>query len=330
MLSKQSLETLNNIAKAARANSLPMGGIQSILSGDFLQLPPVSRFLFDSDNNNHDNNSLVSDKKFCFQSSEWNKIVQKTFILRSVFRQKEMKFVDILESLRKGEVTKEVISFFESCVNKKIDVTDGILPTQIFTHRRDVSKLNEEELSKLPGKIYSFESEDSGESNHLKLLQTNCPAQKCLNLKVGAQVILLRSISPLEGLVNGSRGVITRFTPESNRPVIKFCDGVERTIGKFQFTQTIGDKVVAQRLQYPIALSWGISVHKSQGMTVEKAVVNLKKVFEFGQAYVALSRVRSTEGLSLSVPISESKIKAHPDVVEFYESIEANYKDLTL
>jgi ATP-dependent DNA helicase PIF1 len=142
-----------------------------------------------------------------------------------------------------------------------------------------------------------------------------------LGLKIGAQVILLKTINSAEGLVNGSRGVVTRFTSETNRPVVKFSDGIERPLNKEVFQQSLGGRVVAQRQQYPLDLSWGISVHKSQGMTVDKAIVNLQKVFEYGQSYVALSRVRSKGGLSLSGPLQSAHIKAHPDVVSFYTAL---------
>ena len=128
--------------------------------------------------------------------------------------------------------------------------------------------------------------------------------------------------------MNGSRGVIVKFTSETRRPVVKFCDGIERTMSRECFTQSLAGKVVAQRLQYPLELSWVISVHKSQGMTVDKAVVNLSKVFECGQAYVALSRVRSKHGLCLSAPLRASQIKADQEVVAFYRDLSQKEKPI--
>ena len=113
----------------------------------------------------------------------------------------------------------------------------------------------------------------------------------------------------------------TILSRETKRPIVKFCDGIERTINFETFSLSMGGKVIAQRIQIPLVLSWGISVHKSQGMTVEKAVVHLKKVFEYGQSYVALSRVRSKDGLSLTYPINAQQVIAHPNVVEFYRQL---------
>ena len=153
------------------------------------------------------------------------------------------------------------------------------------------------------------------------MLQNHCPAKNLLKLKIGAQVILVKTIGAIDGLMNGSRGIIVKFTTDK-KPVVKFCDGNERIMhySSFHFVQS--GKVVAQRSQIPLDLAWGISVHKSQGMTVDRAMVNLKKVFEYGQAYVALSRVRSLEGLHLASSLTANQIKVHPAVIDFYRNIE--------
>jgi ATP-dependent DNA helicase PIF1 len=344
MLGPQQFIAIDAVAKATRENCAPMGGLQCIFTGDFLQLPPVSK----SNDSLHASYSKVGGQRtifsqwatkkesegsmlasvgqekketFCFQTAAWRALVQKKFLLQQVFRQKDQDFIELLDAVRFGRVTDEILRGFSLCVKQPLDSSDGILPTNIFTHRKDVDELNQRELNNLPGRVVTYEAIDSGEASYLTVLQSHCPAKKSLCLKVGAQVILLKTISNTEGLVNGSRGVITRFTSETNRPVVKFSDGIERPVNKETFQQSLGGRLVAQRLQYPLDLSWGISVHKSQGMTVDKAVVNLQKVFEFGQSYVALSRVRSKAGLSLSAPLLQSHVKAHPEVVSFYNDL---------
>jgi ATP-dependent DNA helicase PIF1 len=334
MLGPKQLNTINAVAMATRNNPGPMGGLQCIFTGDFLQLPPVSKAeILNSKGSSFQVQKTifsqwakepeVCQKKetFCFQTAAWKSVVQKSFLLRQVFRQRDQEFIELLDAVRFGRVTEDILKGFTSCVQRSLDCSDGILPTKIFTHRKDVDELNKTELDHLSGQTMNFEAIDSGEASYLAVLQSHCPAKKTLCLKVGAQVILLKTINSAEGLVNGSRGVITRFTSETNRPVVKFSDGIERPVSKEIFQQSLGGRVVAQRQQYPLDLSWGISVHKSQGITVDKAIVNLQKVFEYGQAYVALSRVRSKGGLSLSGPLHPAHIKAHPDVVSFYTEL---------
>lgn len=139
---------------------------------------------------------------------------------------------------------------------------------------------------------------------------------------VGAQVILIKTSDVYSGLVNGARGVITKFTKDNNRPVVRFIDGNEKTIYPERFPLLSAGVAIAERMQLPIDLSWGISVHKSQGMSVDKAEINLRNIFECGQAYVALSRVKSLEGLSLVYPINATQVIANPKVIEFYRKIE--------
>lgn len=193
-------------------------------------------------------------------------------------------------------------------MGRKLDCSDGILPTRIFTHRKDVDDLNTKELAALPGESMNFKSTDTGEPQFLRMLQSHCPAKPVLTLKIGAQVILVKSIDPQDNLVNGAKGVLLRFTRDTKRPVVRFADGVERTIMNEVFCINSGGKSIAQRTQLPLDLAWGISVHKSQGMTVDKAILNLRKVFEYGQAYVALSRVRTIDGLSLDDALTSSQV----------------------
>lgn len=332
-----------------------MGGLQVIFCGDFFQLPPVvksSSFMSNEtkkiensmfgtqqnntqltqlelitstqnknlgiDNNNNNNNS----KRFCFQSDVWKALIKKSFVLDKVFRQKHMKFVQLLDSIRKGNYSTDVENEFRECVGRRLDCNDGILPTHIYTHRNDVDKLNSKELNALQGTVQEYKSIDSGETAFIKMLQANCPAKQILKLKLGAQVILVKTIDIQQGLVNGARGVIVSYSKDSSRPIVRFTGGIEKIINCEKFTVSMGGKVLAQRIQIPLDLSWGISVHKSQGMTVDKAILNLRKCFEYGQAYVALSRVKSFEGLSLSYPLQEKLVKAHPSVKEFYASLE--------
>jgi ATP-dependent DNA helicase PIF1 len=325
-----------------------MGGLQVIFCGDFFQLPPVvksSSFMLNETkksenivetqqntqselisstqniNLNKDDRNNKNIKRFCFQSDVWKALIKKSFVLDKVFRQQHKKFVKLLDSVRKGNYNSDVENEFRECVGRRLDCNDGILPTHIYTHRNDVDQLNCKELDSLHGTVQEYKSIDSGEPSFIKMLQANCPAKQILKLKIGAQVVLVKTTDIQQGLVNGARGVIVAYTNDNYRPIIRFSAGIEKIINCEKFTISMGGKIVAQRIQIPLDLSWGISVHKSQGMTVERAVINLRKCFEYGQAYVALSRVRSFEGLSLSFPLQEKVVKAHPSVKEFYSSL---------
>lgn len=174
---------------------------------------------------------------------------------------------------------------------QSLDCTDGILPTRLFTHREDVDLINHRELAQLPDETISYQAINSGEETFIRILQSNCNAKDNLKLKIGAQVILLKTISLSEGLVNGARGVVIRFTRETRRPVVRFMNGLEQSMGMEVFSLSMNGKIVATRTQIPLDLAWGISIHKSQGMSIDKAIIDLKRVFECGQSYGKISNV---------------------------------------
>ncbi|KAG6622194.1 ATP-dependent DNA helicase PIF1, partial [Phytophthora cinnamomi] len=179
---------------------------------------------------------------------------------------------------------------------------------------------NTRALDELGGKKFNYVSADRGKT---ELLST-CPAPAKLSLKKNARVLLIKTLSPARGLVNGSRGIVEGFTPQSNLPVVRFSNGVTEIIGQEEFSVSVADTVLASRRQLPLVLAWAISIHKSQGLSFDAAVLDLSRVFEFGQAYVALSRVRSLEGLRLRARVRDrngGRLLADSRVVDFYESI---------
>jgi len=339
MMSPQALELINSVAQDARGTTAMMGGVQVIFTGDFLQLPPVSRTQERTSKqtltqvdyqpqtqpsfNKSTKDRCSGEERFCFESSIWKTLFSSsnTFVLNEVHRQKDENFSKLLNAIRWGDCSDEVCDAFRSCVRKELDSSDGILPTKIFTHRRDVDNLNNLELKKLTGEMRTYRAIDDGEKTYVQMLQNHCPARPQITLKLGAQVVLLKSIAPQDGLVNGSRGVVVAFTKTTKRPIVKFVGGVCRPICNESFLISLGGRVVAQRFQMPLDLAWGISVHKSQGISVDKAVLFIKNTFEYGQAYVALSRVKTMDGLSLSHNLQNCCIKAHPDVKLFYEEL---------
>ena len=304
MLDGDLFDLLEVMGRRIRGNDKPFGGLQLIICGDFFQLPPVAK--------------AGTPFKFAFEASSWNRCIERTHELTKVFRQSDDSFVRALNMIRVGNAPTEVRTLLRPCEGRVLEAVDGIAATRLFTHKADCEKLNQTELKNLSGSQMTFTARDEGRDNDaLTTLKSSCPAPESLTLKVGAQVILIKTVDSDAGLVNGARGVVTRFLQTRN-PSIRFNNGVERTMRLEAFSLSHGGQVVASRMQLPLALSWGISVHKSQGMTLDRCELSLKNVFECGQMYVALSRARSLEGLSLR-GVDWSKCRAHPKVLAWHK-----------
>ena len=250
--------------------------------------------------------------------------------LKEVIRQKNPQFVNILNEIRVGKLSAHSRSILQSRVRAKVTSEDGIIPTKLYPHRVDVIEENKANLNKEGGgDIVSFYAVDTGDSYHLQQLDAHSQAPKVLELKIGCQVMLLKNLDFKLSLVNGSRGVIVGFTSdpekvgvweanaESFYPVVRFANANDRIIQQDTWRIELAGQIKATRTQFPLTLAYSISIHKSQGMSIEKVDLSLGKVFTFGQAYVALSRATSLEGLTLS-DFSPSVIKAHPKVIKFY------------
>ena len=310
MLDGNVLQTLHEVAQIVRGNQLPFGGIQLILAGDFFQLPPVTP---------------RGEIKFAFEAPCWSLIITKAIELSTVYRQKASEFVSMLDEIRRGHCSPDTAERLRECQSRTsaTETSHGIKPTALLTLKSQVDLLNARELEALPGQAQVFYAKDLSVGSHLESLSNNCPARSRLELKVGAQVILLKNLSVSDGLCNGSRGVVVRFATQTRHPIVQFLTGAEHVITPVNWSVTIGGKVMASREAIPLDLAYAISIHKSQGMSLDRASINLSHVFEYGQAYVALSRVRSLEGLQLIGLIDTNRqIKAHPRVKLFYDQLE--------
>lgn len=300
------LDKLEEIARNIRNNRSPFGGIQLVLCGDFLQLPPVRQ------------GSL-----FAFNSKTWDKCIKNTFVLSEVFRQKEQGLINLLNDIRFGKVSDQTNNLLRRLARNAL-VPDGIEPTHLYPLRRQVESENKTRLSQLKGDAVVFHAHDSGsEINRAKLKDILAP--DVLELKLNAQVILLKNLSTV--LVNGSIGKVIDFIKLDSHsealPLVKFSSKrygtvevvVEREIFNVEMP---GIGVVASRSQVPLSLAYALSIHKSQGQTIEYVKVDLGRVFEKGQAYVALSRATSMEGLQV-INYKPDKIMAHEEVIQFME-----------
>lgn len=294
MLDAVALNDINAILQVAHKNKLPFGGIQVIFVGDFFQLPPVSRY-------------DQAPAKFAFQSEAWAAAEPVVCYLTEQHRQSDAEFLEILTAMRAGTTTQAHKDRLIACQ------LTGKPDTQLFTHNADVDQLNKAELAKLKGKEQVYMMQAGGDEYLIETLKKSCLSPERLVLKVGAVVMFTRN-NFNAGYVNGSIGKITKF--EHGDPVVQLLDGsiVRPELAKWSIRKRRGEDK-AWIKQIPLRLAWAITVHKSQGMSLDSALVDLSSTFEFGQGYVAISRVRTLQGLHLK-GINEKAFLMHPVVVE--------------
>lgn len=298
MIASGFFELLDKIGQKQRRSEQPFGGIQLVLCGDFLQLPAVK-----------------GGDTFLFDSPAWKRAITTTIQLKTVFRQREALFIALLQSVRLGKVTDEVDALLRSRV-VDFTATGDIQPTKLYSHRADVDEENARRLAELPGQSISFPAKDSGPNADTAAKSFIAPTS--LALKMGAQVILIQNIDPPH-LVNGSRGVVVGFDVRSHNPLVRFCNSTHE-IKPNVWEAKRGDELVVKREQIPLILGWALSIHKSQGMTLDLLETDISKCWDCGQAYVALSRATSLGGLWL-LGYSRQCIKADPRVIAYYESL---------
>ncbi|KAM4605002.1 ATP-dependent DNA helicase PIF1 [Polymixia lowei] len=305
MVEAQFFDKLESIARSVRRSTEPFGGIQLIVCGDFLQLPPVSKG--------------KEKASFCFQARSWRKVIQVNMELMEVRRQTDQSFISLLQAVRVGRVTEDVTAKLMESAYHKIE-REGILATRLCTHKDDVELTNENKLQQLPGSVHVFEAVDS-DPTLVKTIDAQSPVSRLLQLKVGAQVMLTKNLDVQRGLVNGARGVVVGFEPgRQGLPRVRFLCGLTELLKPERWMFKAGGGLYLSRQQLPLKLAWAISIHKSQGMTLDCVEISLTRVFERGQAYVALSRARSLEGLRV-MDFDPRVVQADPDVLVFYNRL---------
>ena len=337
MMSKKIFELLEEVARSTRLSTLPFGGIQVIFTGDFYQLPPVG------------NPGEPDTEKFCFQSPAWTKVFPRSshIELKTMFRQTDPLYRDILGEIRTGSLTQEHAQFLQGYVKRPFDPAShglgkDMYPTKLFPTRMKTDFLNHSMFSKLPGKEYDFACETKTtcrtylESNtalsleqigkcsqlsqaeidyEVQQLMTSSSFQEHLALKVGAVVMCTVNLDMDNGIVNGSQGVVQEIVPAG--PIVQFVNGMRRLI-PFHFRQSEEYPAVAVG-QIPLCLAWALTIHKIQGATLSLADMDVGgQIFEYGQTYVALSRVQSLDGLYLSA-FQPQRIRANEAVKQFYQ-----------
>ena len=306
MLSPELFDKIEEIARIVRRNKKTFGGIQLLLSGDFCQLP------------------CVKSENFCFESKSWDICIDYNIYLTEIMRQTDKDFQDLLNNIRLGILSDNTKKMLENRKNIKLTNEFGIKPTKLYSTNYSVDYINNSELDKLDTELYEYEIETifyPGCKNKSSTMEKNmkyCSAVELLQLCVGSQVMLIYNMNIENGLVNGSRGVITRFI--NDLPVVKFINGEERVIDYHIWEIEENDKKIMKIIQIPLKLAWAFTIHKIQGCTLDYTEIDLTNCFEYGMSYVALSRVKNLNSLSIT-NIDFESIKANPKAIEFYNKL---------
>lgn len=313
MLSDTMLSTINLVCKAVRGKDEPFGGLQAVFVGDFFQLPPVQRRA-----PIHQNDMFGSDDPmdpselpthFAFQSTAWSDAAPIICYLSEQHRQSDDDLLQILSTLRNGERLFEAHEFLTERIHK--DRTRLPAVTKLYSHNADVDTLNGGELTKLPGLVKKFQMTTAGNQVLIENLKKGCLSPEVLELKVGAKVMFTKN-NPTEGYMNGTLGEVIDF--KNSMPLVKTHGGALITVEEMEWSVEEDGKVKARLAQVPLRLAWAITIHKSQGMSLDGAIMDLSRVFEYGQGYVALSRVRTLKGIHL-LGFNERALEVHPRVL---------------
>lgn len=311
MLHHFRLDLVDRILRMGKHKDEPFGGIQVILCGDFFQLPPVSR-------------AGEPEAFFVYESKAWEEADFKVCYLEEQYRQTDDRATMLLNDIRANRISEETHTYIEACfvANKKeISVTE---PTRLFTHNVDVDVVNKKELEKIKGKSATYTMIHRGNEFLVAVLKKSCLAPEKLDLKVGARVMFVKN-NPDVGYVNGTLGVVTSL----EGPQVRVKDKVIKVSPESWRVEEDG-RVLAEISQIPLRLAWAITVHKSQGMSLDAVEVDLSKSFEKGMGYVALSRVRTLTGLTI-LGINEVALEVHPDVLSYDEELKrASYNAVEL
>jgi len=326
MLSLKLFDILNQIGKSVRGNNRAFGGIQIIMSGDFYQLPPVG------------NTDEVDTMRFCFESDEWNSVFNRNCQIQliKIFRQNEECYASLLNQVREGKIKRKSYELLKSYVGRKME--KDMVITKLYPTKGKVDALNNCQMNALTSEERVYELKYKREPDakvkslfgeneieyELEYLSNNLICDKSIKLKIGCQVMCVVNMQSdasngvLE-VCNGSQGIVTGYCQMTSCPIVKFNNGLEKVMTR-HFWQSEKIEGIGV-LQVPLILAWALTIHKSQGASLDAAEIDVGVgVFECGQTYVALSRVRNLDGLYLT-SFDITKIKINKKVKDYYDGL---------
>ena len=301
MLHDFRLDMIDKVLRTVRENDQPFGGIQLVMSGDFFQLPPVNR-------------PNEQGGGFVVYSDAWQELRPAVLYLERQYRQNDDRLLEILTALRTGDVRRRHVEAL--LARTKIEPPDGDI-TELHTVNVDVDDINIQKLAELPGEERSYQQTTTGSKIYVENLQRSVLAPENLVIKLGALVMAVKN-SPQKLYANGSIGTVVDFEPLTEYPVVEFRDGCRVTMVPDVWELRDGERKRASISQVPLRLAWAITVHKSQGMTLDAAKIDLRKAFVEGMGYVALSRVRDLDNLYL-YGINRRALEVSPDALAIDE-----------
>ncbi|MBI4080568.1 MAG: AAA family ATPase [Candidatus Levybacteria bacterium] len=345
MLHAHRLDLVHAICRAFKRIDQPFGGMQIVMCGDFFQLPPIeknpkleyrnSKQIQNTNDQNakrfehsdFKNSEIVSPSSedlrdfefrasnlrsnFVTESDIWRQMLLKTCYLDEQHRQDDRAFLRVLNDIRNNEVSEMTVEYLSERLNKEIKGPGGVSPTRLFTHNADVDSMNNMHLGELPGEPHEYYMSSRGKLGLTEILKKSCLAPQTLVLKKGAQVMFVKNNYEV-GYVNGTLGEVIGFD-EERRPVVRTFDGAEITVKEASWEVKEENTELAAISQLPLRLAWAITVHKSQGMSLDAAEIDLSRAFTPGMGYVALSRVRNLSGLKL-MGMNQMALQVNPEV----------------
>lgn len=291
MLHAGQLDMVDMLCRAFKRHNVPFGGMQIVMCGDFFQLPPIQRKKDDSLFASEE----ASKTNFVTESNIWGEMNAQICYLDEQHRQDDLAFLRVLNDIRSGEVSETTVEYLSERLNKE---TEGYSkPTRLFTHNTDVDAINNTHIEALPGEAHEYFMTGRGSLPLNQMLRKSCLAPEKLILKIGAQVMFVKNNYD-GGYVNGTLGEVIGFDKHDG-PLVRTFTGREIVVGQASWEVKEENVELAAISQIPLRLAWAITVHKSQGMSLDGAEIDLSRSFVPGQGYVALSRVRNLAGLKL-------------------------------
>lgn len=297
MLSAATFEMADAVCREVRRVDEPFGGLTVILVGDFFQLPPVSR-------------SSEGQAAFAYTSRTWRELNPLICYLTEQFRQDDSDFLEVLSAIRSGSVEE---LHYESLMTRHLETAPPLDAPKLFSHNADVDRINAGELAKLSTKTKVYHMQSKGKDTLVEGLKRGCLSPEVLELKEGATVMFTKN-SPQGKFVNGTLGMVIGFGAD-DLPLVRTKDGSRVAAEPMEWQLEEHGKVKASVTQVPLRLAYAMTVHKSQGMSMDAAVIDLSKAFEYGQGYVALSRVRRLSGVYL-LGVNARALEVHPEILE--------------
>lgn len=316
MLHGFQLDMIEKVCRKFKRNSSPFGGLQIILSGDFFQLPPVEKSSSSAQGFGETKKENTTKSSMVYESEAWKILNPAICYLTEQHRQEDDILTEILNTIRENKLEEKHFEHLDKCIGRELSF---MKPTKLYTHNINVDNENELELSKIDGPEKVFNMTSKGHDIIVDILKKSCLAHEELHLKIGAEIMCIKNNFE-KGYVNGSRGKVIGFDVDNSYPIIQLYNGMRVTICPEIWAIEEDGKVKASLTQLPLRLAWAITIHKSQGMSLDNAEIDLRSTFAYGMGYVALSRVRKLSGIKL-IGFTKESLLVNPKILELDQEL---------